>query len=66
MDTKHIVREILQSGLTQQQLAEMVPCGQSTISAYLKGARGIRPSMQIGMRLAAIFEQRCTSSINKP
>jgi DNA-binding XRE family transcriptional regulator len=59
MDTQNKVIEILKTGLTQQQLADLVPCGQSTISAYAKGTRGTRPSMQIGMRLASIFEDRC-------
>ena len=59
MDTQKITSELLASGLTQQELADLVPCGQSTIAAYLAGTRGSRPSMQIGGRLEQLHKERC-------
>lgn len=59
MDTKKITSDLLASGLTQQELADLVPCGQSTIAAYLAGTRGSRPSKQIGDRLEQLHADRC-------
>ena len=61
MDTKKITSDLIESGLTQQQLADLVPCGQSTIAAYLSGTRGARPSKQIGDRLEQLHAERCGS-----
>lgn len=59
MDMKTKVSRILETGLTQQQLADLVPCSQSTINAFSKGKRGMRPSMEIGIRINAIHAQLC-------
>lgn len=59
MDTQKITRDLLESGLTQQELADLVPCGQSTIAAYLAGTRGARLSKAIGDRLEALHAERC-------
>jgi predicted transcriptional regulator len=59
MDTQKITSDLIKSGLTQQQLADLVPCGQSTIAAYLAGTRGARPSKQIGDRLEQLHAERC-------
>ena len=59
MDAKTITSEILASGLTQQELAEKVPCSQSLISALIRGERGTRLSFQIGQSLLKIHKQRC-------
>jgi predicted transcriptional regulator len=59
MDTQKITSDLIKSGLTQQQLADLVPCGQSTIAAYLAGTRGARPSKVIGDRLEQLHEERC-------
>lgn len=59
MDTQKITSDLLASGLTQQELADLVPCGQSTIAAYLAGTRGSRPSKQIGDRLEQLHADRC-------
>ena len=59
MDTQKITSDLIKSGLTQQQLADLVPCGQSTIAAYLAGTRGSRPSKLIGDRLEALHAERC-------
>jgi len=62
MDTQKITADLLASGLTQQELADLVPCGQSTIAAYLSGTRGSRPSKQIGDRLEELHAERCSES----
>lgn len=59
MDTQKITSDLIKSGLTQQQLADLVPCGQSTIAAYLAGTRGSRPSKFIGDRLEELHAERC-------
>jgi predicted transcriptional regulator len=59
MDTQKITSDLINSGLTQQQLADLVPCGQSTIAAYLAGTRGSRPSKLIGDRLEELHAERC-------
>lgn len=58
MDFQKITCELIATGLTQQQLADLVPCSQPTISAFLKGSRGARPSLKIGLRLLALHRER--------
>lgn len=68
MDIKQTVNDILASGLTQQELADLVPCSQATICAYANGDRGARPSLQIGLRLSELHKERCaqpSSSLSK-
>ncbi|MBD8531529.1 MULTISPECIES: hypothetical protein [unclassified Massilia] len=59
MDTQKITSELIASGLTQQALADLVPCAQSTIAAYLAGTRGARPSKFMGDRLEQLHAERC-------
>lgn len=59
MDTQKITQDLVNSGLTQQELADLIPCAQSTISAYLAGTRGSRPSKFIGDRLEQLHAERC-------
>jgi transcriptional regulator with XRE-family HTH domain len=66
MDTQKITSDLLKSGLTQQELADLVPCGQSTIAAYLAGTRGSRPSKFIGDRLEELHAERCAGAIGDP
>jgi transcriptional regulator with XRE-family HTH domain len=54
-----LVLDMLATGITQQQLADMVPCGQGTISKYALGLRGERPTMEIGNRLIALHKKLC-------
>jgi transcriptional regulator with XRE-family HTH domain len=54
MDTQTIVKEILGTGVTQDELAERANCSQALISAYLNGKRGSRPTYEIGARLMDI------------
>jgi hypothetical protein len=59
MDFQKITSDLLGTGLTEQQLADLVPCSQPTINAFRHGKRGARPSMQIGTRLVELHKQRC-------
>jgi hypothetical protein len=59
MDFQKITSDLLGTGLTEQQLADLVPCSQPTINAFRHGKRGARPSMVIGSRLLELHKQRC-------
>lgn len=59
MNPQTTVAEILATGLTQMQLASLVPCSQAAVSSLLTGVRGNRISKQIGDRLEAIHSERC-------
>lgn len=59
MDTQKITSDLLGTGLTEQELADLVPCSQPTINAFKRGDRGKRPSMNIGMRLLELHKERC-------
>lgn len=59
MNTQQITRELLGSGLTQQTLARLAGCSQSTISSFLSGKKGKRPSFAIVDRLLDLHRQRC-------
>lgn len=61
MDMQKIVSDLLATELTQAQLAELVPCSQATINAFLHGDRGKRPSFAIGLRLNNLHTKRCLS-----
>jgi len=58
MDIQKITAELIATGLTQEALATLVPCSQPTISAFLKGSRGSRPSLLIGNRLLELHRDR--------
>jgi len=58
-DFQKLVSDLLNSGLTQTELAKKVPCAQATIAAYKSGARGKMPSMEIGNGLMALHKARC-------
>jgi len=65
MDTQKTVSELLESGLTQQELANLVPCGQSTINAYRLGKRGKNITKAIADRLLYLHKRRCAKPNNK-
>ena len=60
MDPQKITQDLLATGLTQQQLADLASCSQSTINAFAGGRRGLRPSLAIGMRLLTLHQDRCS------
>lgn len=51
MDIRKAVSDLLESGLTQSQLAAAADCSQSLISALHSGKRGARPSYGIAKRI---------------
>lgn len=57
MDTQKTVLEILATGMTQQQLADAVPCSQSTINHLKSGLRGGHTTFEIGAALLAIHKR---------
>ena len=58
MDIQKITADLIATGLTQEALAALVKCSQPTISAFLKGSRGSRPSLLIGNRLLELHHER--------
>jgi predicted transcriptional regulator len=61
MDTQKTTVDLLASGLTQQELANLVPCSQSLINAFSKGKRGSNPTYVIANRLLELHSQRCSA-----
>ena len=59
MNTQQITRELLETGLTQQKLAQLAGCSQATISSFLNGKKGKRPSFAIVDRLLDLHRARC-------
>ena len=66
MDTKKITEELLATGLTQQALADKVPCSQSAINAFSRGNRGRRPTLTIGLRLLELHKELCGKAAAEP
>jgi predicted transcriptional regulator len=58
MDIQKITADLIATGLTQEALAALVKCSQPTISHFLKGSRGSRPSLLIGNRLLELHHER--------
>jgi transcriptional regulator with XRE-family HTH domain len=65
LDIKQIVSDLLATGLTQQQLADLAQCSQAAINAFLKGNRGSRPSLVIGQRLIELHKERVPAKPHK-
>ncbi len=63
MDTQKITQDLLATNLTQQELADLVPCSQSLINAFLNGTRGSRVTKTIGDRLEELHAERCKPPI---
>lgn len=65
-DMQKIVSELIDTGITQQELADMANCAQSTIGSYLRGTRGgIRPSYDIAKKLLDLHKKKCRNVSNK-
>lgn len=58
MDIQKITSDLIKTGLTQQELATLAKCSQPTISGFLRGTRGARPSLEIGQRLLSLHKER--------
>lgn len=61
MDIQIAIAELLRSGLTQAQLAGMIPCSQSLVSALLNGTRGARTSHKIASRVVELHSSHVAS-----
>ena len=59
MNIQNVITELRATGLTQQALADLVPCSQSTINAYENGTRSKRPAFDIVSKLIALHAARC-------
>jgi len=59
MDIQKITSELRATGLTQQALADLVPCSQATINAYENGNRARRPAFSIVARLIELHTELC-------
>lgn len=64
MDTQKIVHQILESGITQVELAKEIGCSQSYISDLLHGRRKGRIGFEIGVALVKVHE-KVASQINQ-
>ncbi|MYM34900.1 helix-turn-helix domain-containing protein [Duganella sp. FT94W] len=62
MNIKTAITELRATGLTQQALADLVPCSQSTINAYENGNRATRPSFSIVSKLLELHAERCCAA----
>ena len=61
MNWKKITLDLLGTGLTQTQLAELVDCSQNMISDLSLGKKGERLSYKIGKKLTDLHQQRCSA-----
>jgi predicted transcriptional regulator len=58
MNWKTTIQDLIESGLTQNQIAEMAETGQSHISSLLRGDRK-QPGWSLGDRLLSLHRERC-------
>jgi transcriptional regulator with XRE-family HTH domain len=66
METQKITSELLATGLTQQELADLIDCSQSTVAAFLNGTRGSNPTYAIATRLLELHTERCSPTSAAP
>lgn len=52
------ITELLETGLTQQQLADLLGVTQGLISAIFRGAHGSRPSFEMMQKVLALYAER--------
>lgn len=57
MDIQITVKEILATGVTQNELAVKLKCSQALVSAFVTGKRGASVRYDIGKRLEAIHKE---------
>jgi hypothetical protein len=58
MNWPNIISDLMESGMTQAQIADAVDTGQSHISGLRRGDRKI-PNWQLGDRLIRLHAERC-------
>ena len=64
IDFQKIIRDLLESGMTQQQIAKSCGTGQSHVSCLARGDRQ-EPRHSLGERLRALHAERCRSARRK-
>lgn len=57
MNWKALIQEILESGMTQAEVAKLIGCGQSYVSDLANGKRGKSMSYEIGARLIQLHKR---------
>ena len=58
MDWTLVIKDLLDSGMTQAQIADACDTGQSHISSIYRGDRKV-PNWSLGDRLLALRNERC-------
>ncbi len=61
MDWSTIIAALLESGLTQQQIAHEIGSSQSYVSELASGRKGKRLDYRLGSRLHSLWMLRCQS-----
>lgn len=56
---KQIVSELLDSGLSQKELSELIGCSQPYICDLASGKAGKRLGFELGKRLTDLHQERC-------
>ena len=64
VDWQALVGSILESGMTQTQVAEAVGCSQAHISDLLRGTKGKRVGWPLAVRLLELQQQRSAKAIS--
>jgi predicted XRE-type DNA-binding protein len=57
MDWKKLISQLVESGLTQVEIAKSVECGQTTISELFRGETE-DPRSSVGLALIALAKKR--------
>lgn len=59
MNTQKYTNDLLETGLTQKQLALMLGCSQGLVNAYSTGKKGKRPSYDMANKLISLHKKLC-------
>lgn len=62
MDLKSVICNLIESGLTEQQIAEQVKTSQPTINR-IKSGKITSPRFDVGSGLVALHEKRCAKKV---
>ncbi len=58
MNWPNLIKDLLDTGMTQAKIADVCGTGQSHVSALLRGDRR-QPGWALGDRLIALHRERC-------
>lgn len=59
MNAQKLINELIESGLTQVQLAELLDTSQGYVSDIVRGHRGKRISYEFATKLQNLWKERC-------